>query len=100
MIKQGGDEVAQLGLVEFAKPDALVKAGQTYFQAPPGIVPNPKASNTQVQQGQTEDSNAGPAEGAVRLVTVMRQFEMLQKAVALGTEMNREAIEQVAKVNG
>ena len=28
----------------------------------------------------------------------MRQFEMLQKAVTLGAEMNKQAIEQVAKV--
>ena len=40
----------------------------------------------------------GSAEGAVRLVSVMRQFEMLQKAVSLGAEMNKKAIEEVAKV--
>jgi flagellar basal body rod protein FlgG len=34
----------------------------------------------------------------VRLVGVMRQFEMLQKAVALGSDMSKQAIEQVAKV--
>ena len=34
----------------------------------------------------------------MRLVSVMRQFEMLQKAVNLGGEMNRAAIEQVARV--
>jgi flagellar basal-body rod protein FlgF len=51
-----------------------------------------------VEQGKLESSNVGSAESSVRLVSVMRQFEMLQKAVSLGTEMNREAIEQVAKV--
>jgi flagellar basal body rod protein FlgG len=51
-----------------------------------------------VQQGQLEDSNAGAAEGAVRLVAVMRQFEMMQKAVLMGDEMSKQAIEQVAKV--
>jgi hypothetical protein len=29
----------------------------------------------------------------------MRQFEMLQKAMNIGNELNREAIEQVAKVS-
>ena len=43
--------------------------------------------------------NAGPAEAAVRLVGVLRQFEMLQKAVSLGAEMNRKAVEDVARVN-
>ena len=51
-----------------------------------------------MEQGQLEASNTGSAEGAVRLVSVMRQFEMLQKAVSLGAEMNKQAIEEVAKV--
>ncbi len=37
-------------------------------------------------------------ESAVKLVGVMRQFEMLQKAMTLGSEMNKRAIEEVAKV--
>jgi flagellar basal-body rod protein FlgG len=51
-----------------------------------------------VEQGNLETSNTGSAEAAVRLVSVMRQFEMLQKAVSLATEMNKKAIEEVAKV--
>ena len=45
-----------------------------------------------------EGSNTGSAEATVRLMSVMRQFEMMQKAVTLGAEMNRQAIEQVARV--
>jgi flagellar basal-body rod protein FlgG len=55
-------------------------------------------SGTSVEQGHLEESNTGSAEGAVRLVSVMRQFEMLQKAVSLGADMNKKAIEEVAKV--
>ena len=33
-----------------------------------------------------------------RLVGVMRQFEMLHKAVSIGNEMNKKAIEEVARV--
>jgi len=51
-----------------------------------------------VEQGNLEASNSGSAESAVRLISVMRQFEMLQKAVTLGVDMNRQAIEQVARV--
>jgi hypothetical protein len=32
------------------------------------------------------------------MVSVLREFEMLQKAMTLGGEMNRRAIEEVAKV--
>jgi hypothetical protein len=31
-------------------------------------------------------------------VSVLRQFEMMQKAVSIGTDMNKRAIEEVAKV--
>jgi flagellar basal-body rod protein FlgF len=53
---------------------------------------------TSVEQGKLEASNTGTAESAVRLITIMRQFEMLQKAVLIGNDMSKQAIEQVAKV--
>jgi flagellar basal body rod protein FlgG len=96
-VRQGGANIAQLALANFADPAALVKQGGNYFVADPAsgtAVP----TGTSVQQGQLEDSNAGAAEGAVRLVAVMRQFEMMQKAVLMGDEMSKQAIEQVAKV--
>ena len=34
----------------------------------------------------------------MRLVAIMRQFEMLQKAMNIGNELNRRAIEEVARV--
>ena len=40
----------------------------------------------------------GSAESAVRLVSVMRQFEMLQKAITIASEMDRKSIQEVAKV--
>ncbi|HEU0140338.1 MAG TPA: flagellar basal body rod C-terminal domain-containing protein, partial [Bryobacteraceae bacterium] len=52
-----------------------------------------------VYQARLESANSAPAESAVRLVNVLRQFEMLQKAVTLGGEMNRRSVEEVAKVN-
>jgi flagellar basal-body rod protein FlgG len=51
-----------------------------------------------VEQGKIESSNVVAAESAVRLVGVMRQFEMLQRAVTLNADMNRRAVEEVAKV--
>jgi len=99
VLTQGGNTVAQLSVVEFSNPAGLVKAGQAYFRASgSGVVATP-AIATEVHQGQLEESNAGPAEGAVRLVDVMRQFEMLQKAITLGAEMDKQAISEVAKVN-
>ena len=43
-------------------------------------------------------SNVGSAESAVRMISVMRQFEMLQRTITLGAEMNRRGVEEVARV--
>ncbi len=96
-IKQDGPPVAQLHIVEFPEPAALVKRGSTYF-ANPGGVAGKRALGTEVHQGKLENSNVGTAEAAVRLVSVLRQFEMLEKALSLGGDMNRRAVEEVAKV--
>jgi flagellar basal-body rod protein FlgG len=50
-----------------------------------------------VLQGKLEESNVGAPEAAVRLVSLMRQFETLQKAITIGGEMNRRAVEEVAR---
>jgi flagellar basal-body rod protein FlgF len=98
-VTQDGNTVAQLSVVEFSNPASLVKAGQSYFKSSgSGNVAKPAVA-TEVHQGQLEESNSGPADGAVRLITVMRQFEMLQKAVTLGDDMDKQAISEVAKVN-
>jgi flagellar basal body rod protein FlgG len=57
----------------------------------------PVSTDTEVLQGQIEQSNVPATDSAVKLVSVMRQFEMMQKAINLGTEMNKQAIMEVAK---
>jgi flagellar basal body rod protein FlgG len=96
-VRQGTTVVGQLAIVNFADSAALVKRGSNYFVADPAAKSTVPAG-TSVAQGQLEDSNSGMAEGAVRLVAVMRQFEMMQKAVLIGNDMSKQAIEQVAKV--
>jgi flagellar basal-body rod protein FlgG len=55
-------------------------------------------AKAEVRQGHLEQSNVAQAGAAVRLVDVMRQFESLQKALSIGAEMSKEAIEEVARV--
>lgn len=98
-VRQDGNVIGQLELADFTSTAGLVKRGRTYFQsaAPPQGRP---AQDTAVEQGHLEDSNSGGAEAAVRLIGVMRQFEMLQRAVSLSAEMNQRAIQEVARVGG
>jgi flagellar basal-body rod protein FlgF len=97
-VQQDGSVIGQLALAEFPNTGGLAKQGSNYFRvADPALRPV-ATSSTSVEQGRLEASNTGSAEAAVRLISVMRQFEMLQKAVSLGAEMNRRAVEEVAKV--
>ena len=97
-IFQQGTMVARLGLMESANPQALVKRGATYFQI--NDAASLKPATPAVHQGRLEGANFAPAEAAVRLIHVMRQFEMLQRAVTLGSEMNRKSVEDVARIGG
>jgi flagellar basal-body rod protein FlgG len=98
---QGGQQIAQIEIDSIANPSlTLRKLGNSYFvlSAQAGQAPSIDTSS-EVRQGMLEQSNVPVSDSAVRLVSVMRQFEMLQRAVSVGTEMNKEAIEQVAKVS-
>lgn len=98
-VSQGGASLGQLAVVGFKDPQALVKAGSTYFStADPKGGPDTD-STAEVYQGSSETSNAAPAESAARMVTLLRSFEMLQHAIKIGTEMNKHAVEEVARVS-
>ena len=97
-VSQDGTAVGQLAIADFADLSALTKQGHSYFHLADTSVKPTAASGFELRQGMIESSNASGAEGAARLVTVMRQFEMLRKAASLGDEMNRQAVEQVAKI--
>lgn len=97
-LRQDGVDVGQINLVDFSDSQALTKQGQNYFFANNGMTPLP-ASQAEVQQGRLESANFQTAESAVRLITVMRQFESLQKAMSVGTDMNKKAVEEVARVD-
>jgi flagellar basal body rod protein FlgG len=96
-VNQQGQSLGQIRLVSFSSPSAINKQGANYFTLTDANV-KPATSSALLYQGRLEDSNAGGAEGAIRLVGIMRQFEMLQRAAKLGADMDRQAVEQVAKV--
>jgi flagellar basal-body rod protein FlgF len=99
-VTQGGQ---QLGRIEIAQvpsaADAVSKLGNSYFALVPGAAAVTAAQSTAVLQGQLEQSNVPVADSAVRLVSVMRQFEMLQRAMNIGSQMDKEAIQEVARVS-
>lgn len=97
-ISQSGQTGGKFAVLDFANQEDLVKQGNTLFHpADPTTVPI--AASADVQQGKLESSNVGNSESVVRLVSVMRQFDMLQKAVHIGQTMNLRAINEVAKIS-
>jgi len=76
--------------------ESLIPGPPRRFRVTDATAKPAPAQGFELRQETLENSNASSAEAAVRLVTVMRQFEMLQKAVLLGVEMNRRALEEVA----
>jgi flagellar basal-body rod protein FlgF len=99
VITQGGQQIGQIEMDQIpSAADGLSKLGSSYFALVDKAVAVAKAP-AEVLQGQLEQSNAPVADGAVRLIGVMRQFEMLQKAMGMAAEMSKEAIQEVAKVS-
>jgi flagellar basal-body rod protein FlgF len=95
-VRQGGADIGKLEIVDFA-PGALAKQGTSLFRAIDGADPI-AASGTAVHQGKLEGSNVASAESAVRLVSLLRQFEMLQRAITISGEMSKRSLEEVARV--
>jgi len=89
--------IDRLQVVEFAAAAPLSKVGHTYFR--PGDAGSPRpATRTAVRQGHLEAANVNPAEAAVRLIEVQRQFETLARAVTLvSQDMNRRAIDEIPR---
>jgi flagellar basal-body rod protein FlgF len=96
-VEQEGAALGRIAVVNFDQTAELEKAGQSYFRAGQGRAA--PAAEVEVHQGKLESSNVGAPETAVRLVNLLRQFEMLQRAAMLGAEMSRRAVEEVARVN-
>lgn len=98
-VRQQGSPLGRLKVVKYAIQSQPPKREGVYFALDTGQARTLVPSEAEVQQGMVENSNYSVPEAAVRLVAVLRQFESLQKALQLGGEMGRKAVEEVARVN-
>lgn len=96
-VQQDGQQVSQIAVVDFDSPAMLAKRGGNYFSS--SITDPAPATQAEIQQGKLESGNSESAHSASRLVSILRQFESLQKAMTIGADMNRRAVEDVAKVS-
>jgi flagellar basal-body rod protein FlgF len=96
-ITQSGNSIGLIKLANFESPASLTKFGSNYFLNGSGQEET-EAAGAQIFQGKLETSNVSASHGAVRIVGLSRQFEMMQKAISLSNDMGKKAIEEVAKV--
>lgn len=96
-ISQKGKALGRIDIVGFQNAGALTKFGSNYFLNTTGQEPQ-TAAGAQIYQGKLEASNVSASHGAVSIVGLSRQFEMMQKAILLSNDMSKQAIEEVAKV--
>jgi flagellar basal body rod protein FlgG len=98
MVRQDGQDISQIAVVDFEDPKVLAKRGGNYFKNNASTPPMP-APQAEILQGQLEKGNSDSAHAASGIVAILRQFEALQKAMTIGADMNRRAVEDVAKVS-
>jgi flagellar basal-body rod protein FlgF len=97
-VQQSGATIGNLDLVAFADPMVLQKHGNNYFRAADPTKTPLDAADIEVHQGQIESSNVNTPGAAVQLVGVLRQFDMLQKAITLAADMQKQGISEVARI--
>jgi len=92
-----GALVATLKVVDFAPGTQLSPEGDTDFSAPAGTAkPAPAA---QVREGMLEASNSNPVAGAVALIDLQRNAEMMQRALSIfNTDFNQTAVQELSRV--
>jgi flagellar basal-body rod protein FlgF/flagellar basal-body rod protein FlgG len=92
-----GALVAKLHIVQFAPGTQIDPEGNSKYIAPAGSEKPAVAEN--VRQGMLETSNINPVAGAVSLIELQRQADMMGKALSiLNQDFNRPATQDVPRV--
>ena len=96
-ISVDGVAIDQLKLAEFAANTNLTAVGNAFYRAPPGSA-LPAASSS-IRQGMLESSNVSPVESVVQLITVQRNFELMQRALTVfDSQFNQTAVQDLPRV--
>ncbi|MDI6824272.1 MAG: flagellar hook-basal body protein [Bacillota bacterium] len=96
-VVSGGGDVGRLRVVEFARPDALRRVGDSLFLAGPeaGL---PRPVEPALLPGFVEGANVNPVTEMVRLIAVLRAYEACQKALRAQDETLGQAVREIARI--
>jgi flagellar basal-body rod protein FlgF len=96
-ISVDGAVVETLRIAEFAPNTSLTALGNALYSAPAGSALPPASSS--VRQGMLENSNVSPVEGAVQLITIQRNAEMMQRALTVfDSQFDQTAAQDLPRV--
>jgi flagellar basal-body rod protein FlgF len=96
-ISVNGSMAGKLSLVEMEPGTQLAPEGTLYFTAPDNSAKTAAAST--VQEGVLEASNMNPVDGAIDLVSIQRNAQLMMRAVSIfNNDFNKTAAEQIARV--
>jgi len=92
-----GAILTQLKLADFAPGTQLSPEGSSNFAVPANTQTIPVTG--QVRQGMLEASNSDPVTGAVALISLQRNAEMMQRALSIfNTDFNQTAVQELPRV--
>ncbi len=92
----GGNNVAQLQIVDFAAGQQLNKVGNGMFTAPNGVQSQP-ATGVQLYQGYLEGSNVDMTESMVSTMNLVRAYEGNQKLLQILDGTLKQAVNDVGR---
>lgn len=92
-----GAVVGKLKIVDFQPGTEISSRGKSYYTAPAKA--ETAATKAQVQQGFLEASNVNPVAGAIQLIGVQREAEMMQRALNFfSSDINKTATEDLPRL--
>ncbi|WP_348261390.1 flagellar hook basal-body protein [Telmatobacter sp. DSM 110680] len=98
VISVSGGAVATVGVFCFRDGVQLKPEGANLYAAADGITPT-QSGDAVIQQGALEGANQDVVQGALDLIMMQRQAEMMQKALTIfHTEFNKTATEDLPRV--
>jgi flagellar basal-body rod protein FlgF len=92
-----GSQVDRLRIVDFTQPDALEKAGQSYYRALKPEALQELDENFKVSQGFLELSNVDTVSMMTEMIEVLRGYESYQKMMRSIDDMDARLINDVGR---
>jgi flagellar basal body rod protein FlgG len=92
------EQVGQLRLASFDRPDRLIKTGETMFHAPEDVAPRVGGEDVTVQQGFLEGSGTNAAEAMVQMIEAFRSYEINMQFVRVHDQLLGQAAGNIARL--